>query len=98
MPQATMSDKPTTDTRTPGEPGLVRGRPVEDRSFEIVETGVGAAVGVAIGTAVAGPVGAAVGGIIGGAVGLVGGEALERVEGRAAESTDAGEDEPPPTS
>ena len=101
MPQATLSDKPTTETRTRGEPGLVLGRPVEDRSFEIVETGVAAVVGVAIGTAVAGPVGAAVGGIIGGAVGLVSGEALERVEGRAAETTDAAgttdaaENEPP---
>jgi hypothetical protein len=95
MPQATLSDKPTTETRTRGEPGLVLGRPVEDRSFEMVETGVGAVVGAAIGTAVAGPVGAALGGILGGAVGLVSGEALERVEGRAAETTNAGEDEPP---
>lgn len=95
MPQATLSDKPTTETGTPGEPGLVLGRPVEDRSFEMVETGVGVVVGAALGTAVAGPVGAAVGGLIGGAVGLASGEALERVEGRAAETTDAGEKRPP---
>ncbi len=40
------------------EAGLVLGRPVEDRSFEMVEAGVRLAAGIAIGTAVAGPIAA----------------------------------------
>ena len=75
----------------PPEPGLVFGRPVEDRSFEAVEATVGFAAGVAIGTAIAGPVGAAVGGLAGLAGGFVAGEALERAVGRAARTTDATE-------
>ncbi len=76
------------------EPGLVAGRPVEDRSFEVVEAGVGMAAGVAIGAAVGGPVGAAAGALVGGAAGLFAGEALERHEGRAARTTDAEEPTP----
>lgn len=75
----------------PDEPGLVLGRPVEDRSFEAVEAGLGMAAGVAIGAAVGGPIGAAAGGLVGVAAGLVAGEALERHEGRAATTTDAEE-------
>ncbi len=71
------------------EPGLVLGRPVEDRSFEAVETGIGLAAGAAIGTAVAGPIGAAVGGLIGAAAGLAAGEVVERAAGKAATTTDA---------
>ena len=73
-----------------GEPGIVMGRPVEDRSFEAVETGLGMAVGLAIGTAVAGPIGAAVGGLAGAAAGLLAGEAIERAAGPAATTTDCG--------
>jgi hypothetical protein len=71
---------------------LVLGRPVEDRSFEAVETGMGLVAGLAIGSAVAGPVGAAVGGIIGAAAGLAAGEAVERAAGRAATTTDVEDD------
>lgn len=71
-----------------GEPGIVMGRPVEDRSFEAVETSLGMAVGLAIGTAVAGPIGAAVGGLAGAAAGLLVGEAIERAAGPAATTTD----------
>ncbi len=77
----------------PAEPFLVAGRPVEDRSFEVVEAGVGISLGMAIGTAVAGPIGTAVGGVLGCAAGIVAGEALERVAGRAATTTDAADDE-----
>ncbi len=73
----------------PDHPYLVLGRPVEDRSFEVVETGVGIAAGMAIGTAVAGPIGTAIGGLLGAAAGLVTGEAVERAAGRAATTTDA---------
>jgi hypothetical protein len=73
----------------PLEDGLVAGRPVEDRSFEVVETGLGVAAGVAIGAVVAGPPGAVIGGVIGGVAGFAAGEALERHEGLAAETTDA---------
>ena len=73
------------------EPGLVAGRPVEDRSFEAVEAGVGMVAGVALGAAVGGPVGAAAGGLVGAAAGLFAGEALERHEGKAATTTDAEE-------
>ena len=78
-----------------GEPGLIHGRPVEDRSFELVEVGAGIAAGLAIGTAVAGPVGSAVGVIIGAAAGMIAGEAVERAVGRAATTTDAEDAEDP---
>ena len=71
-----------------GGPVVVVGRPVEDRSFEAVETGLGMVVGLAIGTAVAGPIGAAVGGVAGAAAGLFAGEAIERAAGPAATTTD----------
>jgi len=77
------------------EEGLIAGRPVEDRSFEVVEVGVGASLGLAIGAAVAGPIGAAAGVVVGAAAGLVAGEAIERAVGHAAETTDATEHEPP---
>lgn len=77
------------------EQGLILGRPVEDRSFEMVEATAGFAAGVAIGAVVAGPIGAAVGGIAGAAGGFVAGEALERAAGRAATTTDATAEEPP---
>jgi hypothetical protein len=79
----------------PRKEGLIAGRPVEDRSFEMVEVGVGASLGLAIGAAVAGPVGAAAGVIVGGAAAFVAGEAIERAAGHAAETTDATEHEPP---
>ena len=77
----------------PDHPYLVLGRPVEDRSFEVVETGVGIAAGMAIGTAVAGPIGTAIGGLLGAAAGLVTGEVVERAAGRAATTTDATDDD-----
>jgi hypothetical protein len=76
-----------------GEPGLVFGRPVEDRGFEIVEAGMGLLAGVTIGALVAGPIGAAVGGLAGVAGGFAAGEVLERAAGRVATTTDAGEPE-----
>lgn len=81
----------------PDEPGLILGRPVEDRSFEAVEAGAGFAAGLAIGSAVAGPIGAVVGGLVGLAGGIAAGEALERAVGRAATTTDASDPEPPGT-
>jgi uncharacterized protein YcfJ len=80
----------------PIEDGLVAGRPVEDRSFEVVEVGAGAVAGMVIGTAVAPGLGTAIGGVVGGAVALVAGEALERHEGRAAQTIDAVDEEPVP--
>jgi hypothetical protein len=71
------------------EPGLIAGRPVEDRGFEAVEACVGLAAGIAIGSVIAGPIGAAVGGIVGVAGGIVTGEAVERSVGRVATTTDA---------
>lgn len=71
------------------EDGLVAGRPVEDRSFEVVEVATGASLGVAIGAVVGGPIGAAAGGIIGGVAGFVAGESIEHAVGRAATTTDA---------
>jgi len=73
----------------PDEPGLILGRPVEDRGFETVETGIGVAAGIAIGTAVAGPVGTVIGGLVGAGIGLAAGEVVERAAGHAAETTDA---------
>jgi hypothetical protein len=83
----------STEPEEAEEPGLVSGRPSEDRGFEVVETGVGVAFGVAIGTAVAGPIGAAVGGVVGAAAGFMVGEASERAAGRAVATTDASEPE-----
>jgi hypothetical protein len=77
----------------PIEDCLVAGRPVEDRSFEVVEVGAGAVAGMVVGTAVVPGVGTAIGGLVGGAVALVAGEALERHEGRAARTIDAVDDE-----
>ena len=74
------------------EPSLIMGRPVEDRGFEVVEAGVGAAAGLAIGTAVAGPIGTVVGGVVGAAAGLIAGERIERAAGHAAETMDAVDD------
>jgi len=79
----------------PEEPGLIAGRPVEDRGFEAVEACVGLAAGIAIGSAIAGPIGAAVGGIVGIAGGLATGEAVERSVGRVATTTDATATESP---
>ncbi len=73
----------------PDEPGLLAGRPIEDRSFEAVEAGVGLAAGIAIGSAIAGPLGAAVGGLVGIAGGIATGEVIERAAGRVATTTDA---------
>ena len=95
MTLATLVHDPQEDTEEPSEPGLVLGRPVEDRSFEAVEAGVGMAAGIAIGAVVAGPIGAAAGGLVGAAAGIVAGEAVERAVGRAAMTTDATEPEPP---
>ena len=80
---------PNEDTDVPAEPYLVLGRPIEDRSFEAVETGIGVAAGLIIGSAVAGPIGTAIGGIVGAAAGLIAGEAVERAVGEAATTTDA---------
>ncbi len=71
------------------EDGLIAGRPVEDRGFEVVEVGVGASAGLALGAVVAGPIGAAAGAVIGAAAAMVAGEAIERRVGHAAETTDA---------
>jgi outer membrane lipoprotein SlyB len=79
------------------EDGLVAGRPVEDRSFEVVEVATGASLGIAIGAVVAGPIGAAAGGVIGGVAGFVAGETIEHAVGRASETIDAVDDEAAPT-
>ena len=89
IPAATT--KEMSEAEEPLEGGLIAGRPLEDRSFEAVEVGVGASLGLAIGAAVAGPVGAAAGMVIGAATGIVAGEAIERAAGHAAETTDATE-------
>lgn len=88
MSQAIVSHDPREDATDLGEPGLISGRPAEDRSFEAVEAGVGVAAGLVIGTAVAGPIGTAIGGLVGAAAGLVAGEAIERAAGPAATTTD----------
>lgn len=77
--------------------GLMAGRPIEDRSFEVVEVATGASLGVAIGALVGGPIGAAAGGIIGGVAGFVAGESIEHAVGRAAETTDATEERAAPS-
>jgi uncharacterized membrane protein len=94
MPQVVTRVEPP-GTTADEEPGLVLGRPVEDRSFEAVEIGAAAAAGVGIGTTVGGPFGAAVGGVVGAAVGLLVGERVERAAGPAARSTDTHEREEP---
>lgn len=93
MAQSTLVPEPEARVEEPEarEEGLVGGRPIEDRTFEMVEVAAGAAAGLAIGTAVAGPVGMLVGGVAGAAAGLLTGEAVERRAGRAATTTDAGE-------
>jgi len=95
MTETPMAAETADEPDEPLEEGLIAGRPVEDRSFEMVEVGVGASLGIAIGAAVAGPIGAAAGGLIGAATGFVAGEAIERAAGHAAETTDATEHEPP---
>ena len=92
-----VTEEPSAEARTESpesEPGLILGRPVEDRSFEAVEASVGLVTGIAIGAAVAGPIGGVMGGIIGLTGGIAAGEALERAEGRAATTTDASGPEP----
>jgi hypothetical protein len=95
MAEQSVPPQAETDATAREEPelGLVAGRPVEDRSFEMVEVGVGASLGFAIGAAVAGPIGAAAGVVVGGAAAFVAGEAIERAAGHAAETTDATEHE-----
>lgn len=95
MPQTSLSHGPREeDTDDPAEPGLILGRPVEDRGFEAVEVTIGIAAGLTIGSAVAGPIGTAVGGLIGAAAGIVAAESLERAVGPAATTTNAGGPEP----
>jgi phage tail tape-measure protein len=97
MTQATPGPDQLPEPEEPLDEGLIAGRPVEDRSFEMVETAVGVALGVAAGIAagtfLAGApgtvVGGIVGGIVGGAIGLGVGEALEEAEGEVARTTDA---------
>ncbi len=92
-PQSLDASLPEPEVaREPIEEGLVAGRPVEDRGFEVVEIGVGASAGLAMGALIAGPIGAAAGVVIGAAAAVVAGEAIERRVGHAAETTDASED------
>ncbi len=72
------------------ESGKILGRPVEDRSFEVVETGAAVAAGAGVGAAAGGPIGAAVGGVVGAALGAVAGEVVEKAAGPAAETMHAG--------
>lgn len=100
MTDQLVKDPPVDEIHVPtrereAEGGLVFGRPMEDRSFEVVEATAGFAAGMAIGAVMAGPIGAAVGGLAGAAGGFVAGEVLERAAGRAATTTDASEPEPP---
>ena len=105
MSQTTLLHEPTeslpvvpTETPEPPERNLVLGRPVEDRSFEVVEAGVGISLGMAVGTAVAGPVGTAVGGPLQGFARDDGSSTAEQAAGRAATTTDATDDAPEPPS
>lgn len=85
----------TDDLGRPTDEATVPARPTEDRRFEVMEAGVGAAFGVAIGTAVAGPIGAAVGGVVGAAAGFVAGEVAEHSEHRTgADVTEQDETDP----
>jgi hypothetical protein len=95
-PTVPLQAEASADAGAGPKEGLIAGRPVEDRSFEMVEVGVGASLGLAIGAAVAGPIGAAAGVVVGAAAAVVAGEAIERAAGHAAETTDATEHEPPP--
>lgn len=90
-----IPDEARQTPEKPEEPGLIAGRPVEDRSFEAVEAGVGLVAGIAIGSAIAGPIGAALGGLVGVAGGIATGEVIERAVGRAATTTDATTPEEP---
>jgi len=83
-------------TDMPGEPGAFGGRPADDRALEVVESGLGAATGLAVGTTVAGPIGAAVGMVVGAAAGFIAGELLERRMGRVTTTTNAELDAPEP--
>jgi hypothetical protein len=76
-------------TDEPGEPGALAGRPADDRALEVVESGLGAATGLAVGTTIAGPIGAAVGIVVGAAAGFIAGEMLERRMGRVATTSNA---------
>ncbi len=49
MSQTTVVHDPREATGEPAEPGLIAGRPVEDRSFEAVEVSVGIAAGMNVG-------------------------------------------------
>jgi hypothetical protein len=66
-------------------------RPIEDRSFEAVETTVGIVCGVVVGMVIAGPIGGVVGGVIGAGIAFVAAEAVERSQGLASLTTDAQE-------
>ncbi len=80
---------PAQAAGAPEESWLVLGRPIEDRSFEAVEAGMGVVAGLVIGSVVAGPIGTAIGGVVGAAAGIMAGEAVERIVGDAATTTDA---------
>lgn len=92
MPDTPVVTRHRARWNEPDEPGMILGRPIEDRSFEAVEVGVGVATGIGVGAAVAGPLGGAVGGLVGAAVGLVAGEAVERAAGPAATTMDTSEE------
>jgi hypothetical protein len=86
MDQSQIPPAPPID-ETEDEPGLLFGRPVEDRSFETVELAAGAALGLALG-ALAGPLTAVVGAIVGAAVGATAAEVLEELAGGVTRTTD----------
>lgn len=69
------------------EPGLLFGRPVEDRSFETVELAAGAALGLALG-ALVGPLTAVIGAFVGAAVGATAAEIVEELAGAVTRTTD----------
>jgi hypothetical protein len=81
------ADDPAIDTDD--EPGLLFGRPVEDRSFETVELAAGAALGFALG-ALIGPLTAVVGALVGAAVGATAAEVVEELAGIVTRTTDTG--------
>jgi outer membrane lipoprotein SlyB len=70
------------------EPGMLFGRPVEERSFETVELAVGAAIGFSAGAALGGLAGAVIGGLLGAAVGAGAAERLEHAVGAVGLTTD----------
>jgi len=96
-PPAEGSEPPAVPPVDEIEDGLVAGRPVEDRSFEVVEVATGASLGIAIGAVVGGPLGAGIGGVVGAAAGLLAGETIEHAVGRAAETTDAVDEDVEPS-